>query len=362
MSKRNTVVQVEVDDEIDLEAALDAYLDDDDARVAKIMGPLEACYVTSARDEKIEAQIKRLIKNSRKPRFPNRPPGPGNRKAGVGLAIIGGSGSGKTEALQVLLSAHPAFPGYGIEGARCLLITVLAPAPCTLGVLGNSILEALGYGTIKPLRENEAWKRVRFHLKPLGIMFLHIDDIHNVLHQANEAEIAKVADTLRNLMISTSWPVQLIISGTDKIVDFTEKDRQLSRRLKFVAFEDIDPKADAEWIKEAVEDFAKAAGLKFVSTPEESLIDRLCRAAAFQMGLIFEILLAAIEISVTAKRKVLKRDDFAAAYADRIVQSEDLNMFLSPVWFDLDPSVILKKAEDEEEPATVHKRKVVRKI
>jgi hypothetical protein len=192
-------------------------------------------------------------------------------------------------------------------------------------------------------------------------MFLHIDDIHNVLHQASESEIAKVADTLRNLMISTSWPVQLIISGTDKIVDFTEKDRQLSRRLKFVAFEDIDPKADAEWITEAVEDFAKTAGLKVVFEPEDSLIERLCRAAAFQMGLIFEILLAAIEISVTAKRKVLKRDDFAAAYADRIVQPEDLNMFLSPVWFDLDPSVILKKAEDEEEPATVHKRKVVRK-
>jgi hypothetical protein len=182
-------------------------------------------------------------------------------------------------------------------------------------------------------------------------MFLHIDDIHNVLHQASEAEIAKVADTLRNLMISTSWPVQLIISGTDKIVDFMKTDRQLSRRLKFVVFEDIDPKADAEWIKEAVKDFAKAAGLKFVSTSEESLIDRLCRAAAFQMGLIFEILLAAIEISVTAKRKILKRNDFAEAYADRIVQAEDLNMFLSPIWFDLDPSVILKTADDEE-PAT----------
>jgi hypothetical protein len=188
-------------------------------------------------------------------------------------------------------------------------------------------------------------------LKALGIMFLHIDDIHNVLHQASEAEIAKVADTLRNLMISTSWPVQLIISGTDKIVDFMKTDRQLSRRLKFVVFEDIDPKADAEWIKEAVKDFAKAAGLKFVSTSEESLIDRLCRAAAFQMGLIFEILLAAIEISVTAKRKILKRNDFAEAYADRIVQAEDLNMFLSPIWFDLDPSVILKTADDEE-PAT----------
>ncbi|MBR0989108.1 TniB family NTP-binding protein [Bradyrhizobium japonicum] len=361
MSRRRPQVKPVVDDDIaDRLASLTSFLTVEDGRVAAVMAKLEATYVRSNRDERIAVQIKRLIKNAVKKRFKNKPLSGRNRRAGVGFAVVGESGSGKTEALEVAFAEHPAFPGYGEPGSGCILVSVLAPGSCTLGQLGYTVLEALNYDPDSDtvLRENEVWKRVRAQLRAQKILFLHIDDFGNVLHQASKKELKKIRDTLRNLMISRIWPVHLILSGTDEIVAVTKGDRQLSRRLKYVVFEDLGPEDDAAWIADVVESFAKAVGLK-VAKQEEDLVPRLRRAAAFQMGLVIEILLEAITLCVEGRRRTVGRKDFAEAYAERTMQPEALNMFLSPNWMDLDPSVILE--EEEEEELSVGPSKNVRK-
>jgi hypothetical protein len=337
--------------------ALRAFLNDDDNRVATIMAKLKSCYIGSKRDDEMAEQLKRLIVNSLEKRFPKMPEADHNRAPGVGYAIIGESGSGKTTALEKLMSDHPAFPGYGVPGSGCVFVSVLVPSPCTLAQLGNATLEALGYSPDeKVLRENQAWHRVRQLLPKTGVLFLHFDDVHNVLQQ-NKKEVAKVQATFRNLMISRVWPVQLILSGTKESLELFDyedpdaqaddedgkNDRQLSRRLEYVMFDDLDPAADADWLMDVLKGFSAEVGLKYEERPGSMLIERLCHAAAYQFGLAIELLRRGIEVALTEKSGILDIDHLAQGYAKRTSQPVQLNIFLSPAWQSIDPEIIFKK-------------------
>jgi hypothetical protein len=342
---------------VDRIAPLRAFLGREDARIDAVMEPLRACYARTGRDDRIEAQMLRLIRSSLKKRYPKRPEGDDNRKAGVGFVVVGGSGSGKTAALEHLLVDHPAFPGYGVVGS-CTFVSVLCPAPSTLAQLGNETLIALGYPPDKPLAEAVAWNRVRRILKKTRVMFLHYDDVHNVLQQkdANPKELKKIQATFRNLLISRIWPVQLVLSGVGETLDIFKKDRQLKRRLHYVTFKDLVADEAAGWVGEAVRDFARQAGLKYVEKPGVMLVDRLIHAAAYQFGLVFELLLDAIENALLAKRRTFGIDDFIEAYAERTSQPEELNIFESPGWQVIDPGIIFEKENEDEEAGPKKKR------
>ncbi|MFX5530050.1 hypothetical protein ABTD83_19140, partial [Acinetobacter baumannii] len=94
-----------------------AFLDPEDARIARIMEPLTSRYVASERDDIILKQIKEdIVENILKKRNAKLPYSLSNRKAGRGIAIVGPSGAGKSTTLNHIFFNHPAFPGYGRDG------------------------------------------------------------------------------------------------------------------------------------------------------------------------------------------------------------------------------------------------------
>jgi hypothetical protein len=330
-------------------APLRAFLGEENARVDAIMAKLQACYVGSERDDAVAGHVLRLIRSALKKRFPKQPESDDNRKPGVGFVIVGGSGSGKTEALDRLLADHKAFPGYGTVKSGCTFVSVLCPSPSTLAQLGNAVLAAVGYPPEKPLDEAVAWDRVRKVLKKRRVMFLHFDDVHNVLQNAHDAEIVKIQATFRNLMISREWPVQLVLTGVGETLQMFKGDRQLKRRLKYVVFDDLVAADDAGWIDGAVRDFVAQAGLTYVETAGSMLVERLIHAAAYQFGLVFELLLEGIETTLLAGRKKFGIKDLAEAYEDRTSQPDELNIFASPGWQVIDPGIIFVKENLEPE-------------
>jgi hypothetical protein len=342
----------EIDDietPVDNIAPLRAFLGQENARVDAVMAKLQACYVGSARDDAVAEHVLRLIRSALKKRFPKRPESDDNRKPGVGFVITGGSGSGKTEALDRLLADHQAFPGYGIVKSGCTFVSVLCPSPSTLAQLGNAVLAATGYPPEKPLAEAVAWDRVRKILKKRRVMFLHFDDVHNVLQNAHAGEITKIQATFRNLMISREWPVQLVLSGVGETLLMFKGDRQLKRRLTYVVFDDLVAADDAGWIDKAVRDFVAQAGLTYTATAGSMLIERLIHAAAYQFGLVFELLLEGIETALLAGRTNFGIKDMAEAYEDRTSQPDELNIFASSGWQVIDPSIIFAKENLEPE-------------
>ncbi len=328
-----------------------SYLSTEHTRVAAIMDRLRACYIESDRDDAVKEELDRLIENSLRKKYPKRPESDDNRKPGVGFVVVGGSGSGKTEAIERILADHPVFPGYGVAQSGCTLISVLAPSPTTLALLGHEVLTALGYPPEEPLKEAVAWNRVRKILKRRRVTILHIDDVHNVLqrYQANPKELTKIQATFRNLLISRDWPVQLILSGVGETLDIFQKDRQLKRRLHYVMFPDLIIADDAAWVRDVVKDFADNAGLKYVERQGAETVERLIHAAASQFGLTFEVLLDGIEVAVRSKRKTFSIDDLARAYEKRTSQPAELNIFSSPGWQVIDPSIIFETENDEDD-------------
>jgi hypothetical protein len=331
------------DDAFDPTAALRTYLTEDDTRMSDVIDALRARYVSSERDDRINRQIERLIRNAVARKDPRKPHSVDNRKAGVGFVVIGESGAGKTTALDRAFMNHPAFPGHGITGSGCPLITVQAPSPCTLGQVAMEILDVLDYRTQSILPENQAWRRARFQIKENHKLFLRIGDAQHVMHTLTEHDKKKFADTLKNLMVVDK--VQLILDGIDDLVPFLQMDRQLKRRLKYVNFRNVSAERDAEFIESTISNYAEKAGLKLAVSNEDMLTGRLAHAACHQMGLVIEILVDAIEVSLTEKRDTLSIGEFAEAYTDRTLDSPGLNPFVVRAWETIDCSVIQKKTE-----------------
>jgi hypothetical protein len=342
-----------------------AFLGADDERVARIMRPLRARYVASERDDLILKHIKEIIENILEKRNDKLSRSLSNRRAGFGIAIVGQSGAGKSTTLEHIFLNHAAFPGYGRHGEFCSLVSVNAPSPCTRAQLGNLLLDALSYRVDddksgdaverRTLPADEAWYRLGHQIRKQKRLVIHVGDMNHVMHQANPREIKKVTDNIKNLMNDKQWPVHFIFDGTPEMIAFPEGDRQLSRRLKFIPLENVTEAVDGEMIAGAIRRYAKDAGLKLVVERDDMLVGRLCRAAAFQMGLVFQILCDAIAVSLKGRRKTLKITDFVEAYAPRTM-APSLNIFLSPVWQTIDPSFVLEKPEVPDEPAKKSRR------
>jgi len=327
-------------------ASLQSFLEDDDLKVERLMEPLRARYVESDRDDVIRKALKKLHRNACARRNPQLPRSDGNRKPGIGFVVVSESGAGKTTTLERIFGEYPAFQGFGVVGSACPILRIEAPSPCTLKQLAMMILEELGYDIERDLRENLAWKRARKMLKLHGIFFLWIDEVANVLHQASDHEIRKVADTLRGLMLSRRWPVQIILSGVPELEGLLAVDRQLRRRLTYITFPCVSAQNDADLVEQAIHNYAKAAKLNVNIAADDMLIGRLCHAAVHQFGLVMEIIVDAIEACLLDGNDTLLIDDFAHAYSGRTLQPIDQNPFVVPTWETLDCSAIRKKVRE----------------
>lgn len=343
-------------------ALLRAQLSDDDFRILKVEEMLKARYVRSERDDEISNALTELIKNACTRRDPKLPHSAENRVAGTGFVVLGESGAGKSRTLDHTFRKHPAFPGFGVIGSGCPLLSVEAPSPCTLQQLALEILKGLGYDTDRDLRENKAWRRARDQLELNHVMFLHVGECQRVMHQSSEFEIKKVADTFIGMMESTTSPVQLILSGVPELESLLGIERQLRRRLTYIRFTSISPTEDAELVEEAVHAYAKAANLKVRLAPDDMLVGRLCHSAVYQFGLVMKMIVDAIKCCIKDGRDTLTIDDFANGYANKTLQPVDLNPFIVHAWDMIDCSVIRKKAkrptgEDAEMPPPTRKRR-----
>lgn len=324
-------------------------LSDYELEVNSKVEDVKGSYVESDRDDTFASFLRLLIQNAARRRDPGKPHAANNRRPGMGLLLTSPSGAGKTTLLDNALKDNPAFPNYGSASEWCPLISVGAPSPCTLLQLAMRILIALGWNSPRELRENAAWLRVRVQLKEQKILFLVIDDFQHVLHQVNDFEVAKVRDTLKDLMTSRDWPIQIILAGMPELVPFAKTDTQLRRRLKFMKLEPISPKRDFKFLDNAVKHYAKKCGLKVAIKLSEALVGRLCHAAQYMMGVCIEILTEAIEVALQRGEKTLTMLDFEDAYAARNLQPNDQNPFYANAWDTIDTTLVRPKSEDPTE-------------
>jgi hypothetical protein len=350
MTRRKTAppppVAVTAADLADPTARLRALQTPKEEALNKLVGRLKAMYVETDRDQEIQFELRQMIDNIVRLRDPDRPPSAENMCEGTCLLIIGESGAGKTRAFRYAMKNHAAFPGYGIPGSGCQLISISAPSPLILRTLGMALLRAV-YPTEREFRENEAWTRARFQMREKSILIVHIEDIQDLLQQKDKREITKVMATLKGLMTDLGWPpLHLIFTALPEVTEVLGFDRQVPRRSGFIEFKPVEPQADFQMIKTAAAKYGKVAGISVAVLNSRAMVGRLCHAACYQLGLVFELLVLALEVCLKHGRKVLNQDDFADAYSRRTLSPVDLNPFYGDDWLSIDTSIVKKKLEE----------------
>ncbi|MFK4771359.1 ATP-binding protein [Rhizobium sp. ZW T2_16] len=314
-----------------------------------VMHRVLRAYAKHSRDATLGDEIQTLIKASKRA-FRERDAAArlGRLAEGRILAVIGQPGAGKTRALERIFHQREEFWKIANVEDRTL-VSVKAPSPCTLRQLGNPLLKALGYPTLRDLKENVVWQMVRERLPIHGIRYVHIDELQHAVEYATAGELQKVRNTLKALLQQSEWPVCLILSGLPSLVEFIQGDRQLKRRTRFVTFADMSLTTDRDDIHAMARGLIIAAAK--LSAPKifnDAFYARLLHAAENQFGTMIEYVQDAIDEAFGEGVAEVTIDHFADVYEARSGCDPEFNVFTSAEWHKIDVAEALRISRGEE--------------
>jgi hypothetical protein len=168
----------------------------------------------------------------------------------------------------------------------------------------------------------------------------------------------RIAACLRGLMEDEN-PISLIISGLEPVLELCRCDDAFARRSEVLNLAPVQPD-ELKRLEARIGRWAAAANLRF--DPAQDLMERLCHAARWQLGLSFEIAWQAIacssrRIRPDGEQPRLESSDFADVYFQRTACSFGRNVFDAPDWRTIDTRNPILLADED----TASKRKRSRK-
>ncbi|WP_182084508.1 ATP-binding protein [Aureimonas sp. ME7] len=265
------------------------------------------------------------------------------------LGVIGPSGSGKTRSLHRCFSNMPEFEGYLNADGGSVLVSIVAPSPCTLKLLGQTLLRKLGYDSTRDIKENVVWSMLRQLLPTRGVRFIHIDEVQHLFTNKSENEIQKVRDTLKGLMQAPDWPVWLVLSGLLEVADVIERDRQIRRRCHFVEFKALTLSNDRDDVLGIFKQYANRGGVRIRRMPGDEFFLRLLHASGGAAGTTIELVQDAVLEAARAGVEEVGTAHFASVYARRSGCSDQRNVFVVDDWRSLDVMGVSAAAMKEDD-------------
>lgn len=245
-----------------------------------------------------------------------------------GIALSGASGTGKSCAVaQLLATAHAELARSSLPDAT--IVSLRVPSPATLKFVGQMILRALGYNLSAERQAWYIWDLVRYQLRQRQVLFLHLDEAQDLSSRGTRIELNSVASMLKTLMTDEHWPVGILLSGTEELEQILNHDPQLARRMDAMHFAPLSPVLHAPDALGLIDGYASRANLSVdLELTKIQLAERLIHAAAFQFGLVIEIIIAAIEVALLEEALTLQARHFSLAYEHRTSCSDAFNPFI----------------------------------
>lgn len=241
----------------------------------------------------------------------------GRMAEGYPLFGLGESGTRKSSTFARMIHTRPEFAGFSYvphENTSALL-SVKAPSPCTLRVLGVTIARAMGLPTSETLKENVVWDDIMDHLPVRGIRVIHLDEFQHVLENRNKLDIAKIRNTMKRVLQTPGHPVWMLVTGMPEVGPTLEGDTQTWRRKSYVFFPDLDFSRHAGKCRTMVHFFAKErASLDCEAFTTDDNIHRLMHASLYRLGIAIDLVIKAIRVALKAGSSELTADHFAKAY------------------------------------------------
>jgi len=296
---------------------------------ARSLSDLRSDHVVTDRDHEILRYLNRLLEKDNQGNVLPKPRRFTSRLETRGIAIIEGSGGGKTTAIEHVLSNHPALKAQqGEELPRYLRIQV--PSPASLKSLGREVLAATGLLDV-PARTTawEIWRIVRHRLSVLGIVVLWLDEAHDMFLSGSAREIDEMLKMLKSLMQNDSAVIP-ILSGTERLAEITKFDPQVNRRLTKVVPKPLSQGVDNENLDRLVKSYCQDVGLS--GQLDETVVSRLIHASRQKFGRAVETILDAIECALEEGSATLKLEHFAEAWGMQEGCDWEQNVFVAGNW------------------------------
>ncbi|GEP01726.1 ATP-binding protein [Methylobacterium haplocladii] len=266
-----------------------------------------------------------------------------DRPEGRILVLIGETGAGKSRSLKRLFRQRR-------EIVEEVLVSVVAPSPCTLMQLGRKMLPELGYPIQRDRKEHLIWEDVRRRIDAQGVRIVHIDEMQHVTQTANVDQKKRILNTIKSLIQGREKPMLLVLSGTCELADFLRTDGQVRRRCKFVELKRLSIEGDVDLIADTLEDLIELTPLKLEHTVVEDLAARLIHGANYALGITMEIACDAIEEAFLEGSGKLRPSHFAEVYRSRSGCPNSSNPFLAVGWRETDPQQVLDRPRADIEP------------
>lgn len=252
------------------------------------------------------------------------------------LVLTGESGAGKSRSLKRLFRQRR-------ETVNGVLVSIVAPSPCTLMQLGRKLLPELGYPIQRDKKEHLIWEDVRRRIDARGVRIVHIDEMQHVTQTANIDQKTRILNTIKSLIQDRDKPMLLVLSGTCELADFFRTDWQVCRRCKFVELKRLTIPGDVDLVADALEDLIEGIPLELEHTVVEDLAARLIHSSNYALGIAMEIACDAIEEALLNGKGRLLPSHFAEVYRSRSGRPNSMNPFLTAGWRETDPRQVLDR-------------------
>lgn len=257
----------------------------------------------------------------------------GRLAEGYPLLGLGESGTRKTSTFNRMIRLRKEFEGFDHTPHlnSSPLISVKAPSPCTLRVLGVTIARAMALPSNDAMAENVIWDLIIENLPKRGLRFIHIDEFQHVMENRNVVDIAKIRNAMKRLVQTPGHPVWLLITGMPEIAMAFEGDTQLWRRKIYVLFHEMNFERDAGLCLEMIKCFAtEKANLTCEAFRVTENVHRLMHASLNRLGIAIDIVVRAIRAALKAGSSSLELVHFATAYKVFTGCPDGMNPFVAP--------------------------------
>lgn len=259
-----------------------------------------------------------------------------------GIAVVGASGSGKTTAVNRLISRYSGQTDPHDRNAIAEIVSLQIPSPATLKYVGSSMLHALGYPLQRDKPAAFIWDQVRHLLRERRTLFVHLDEAQDLYSNTSPMARDAVVNTLKSLMNNKDWPVGLILSGMPKVIDMINVDDQLKRRMSIVQLKAVSVSSHSNEIATMLERYCQVAELAIGKDLQSNdFRARLVHAGANEFGLIIETVLAGVEDALLAGHAELGIGHFVTAFQRKSGCIPALNPFLASDYLAIDPRAVM---------------------
>jgi hypothetical protein len=146
-----------------------------------------------------------------------------------GIAIVGGSGVGKTSMIEQFVAQHPAHETP--DGTVIPVFAAEVPKPSTVKGLVTTLLDALG--VLDADRGNTVYQTHRLFrlLEGCRVEMLILDEFQHLIDNKNDRVIHEVADFIKGLMNKTR--ISLVLVGMPAMMNIFAERNQSQLRSRF---------------------------------------------------------------------------------------------------------------------------------